>query len=245
MLHHQQDAFDQFEEISALVKQTHLKFTDPKHDFEVNAQHGNNNRSARDEWISRSKNLLNEVNDLLDSSDKALLSTAPVAMPNWQEMAEMLEWAGYGFGDEFNHQLGYSMKRLGQMSGASALSFFGKIYGTQQDYIICSGKLDSNDKSKDSKVEAAGDGTNTITFWVTDNLLNDWIQLPETRPEHIEVARCIKHVFTGHLGAEIDSNPPFPGKERHLLKAQLVRISHATAICPKDTFMIDEDTNKM
>lgn len=36
LLHHQSDAFDKFEEISALVKKTHLSFRDPKRDFEVN-----------------------------------------------------------------------------------------------------------------------------------------------------------------------------------------------------------------
>ncbi len=37
MLYHKTDAFDKFEEISALVKKTHLSFKDPKRDFEVNA----------------------------------------------------------------------------------------------------------------------------------------------------------------------------------------------------------------
>jgi hypothetical protein len=54
---------------------------------------------------------------------------------------------------------------------------------------------------------------------VTDNLLEDWIQLPDTKPIEINVARMIKHVFTGNLNAVIDSNPPFPGKERHYLRA--------------------------
>ena len=36
MLHHPYDAFDKFEEISLLVKQTHLKIRNPKFDYEVN-----------------------------------------------------------------------------------------------------------------------------------------------------------------------------------------------------------------
>lgn len=36
MLHHQHDAFSKFEEISHLIKQTHLKIKDPKFDYEVN-----------------------------------------------------------------------------------------------------------------------------------------------------------------------------------------------------------------
>ena len=48
MLHHQSDAFDKFEEISALVKKTHLSFKDPKRDFEVNGQAGNRTQTEID-----------------------------------------------------------------------------------------------------------------------------------------------------------------------------------------------------
>jgi len=44
------------------------------------------------------------------------------------------------------------------------------------------------------------------------------------------------------LNAEIDSCPPFPGKERHLLRATVARITHATEICPKGLYEIDEET---
>lgn len=40
MLHHQDDGYEKFEEISALVKQTNFKIQDPKNDFEVNAKVG-------------------------------------------------------------------------------------------------------------------------------------------------------------------------------------------------------------
>lgn len=53
----------------------------------------------------------------------------------------------------------------------------------------------------------------------------------------------ISHVFTGSLNAPINSNPPFPGKERHFLRAQIARITHATAIIPKGMLEIDEETN--
>ena len=36
MMHHPYDAFDKFEEISHLVKSTHLKLKDPLNDYEVN-----------------------------------------------------------------------------------------------------------------------------------------------------------------------------------------------------------------
>ena len=83
---------------------------------------------------------------------------------------------------------------------------------------------------------------NKSVFWVTDSLLNDWIQLPDATPEQLMVSRLLKHVFTGNLNGTIDSCPPFPGKERHLLRCQLARIQHAAEICPKGMYEIDEET---
>lgn len=80
---------------------------------------------------------------------------------------------------------------------------------------------------------------------MTDHLLSDWIQLPDCRPEHIIAGRMIKHVLTGDLNASIDSNPPFPGKERHFLRAQLSRIFHATELSPKGVFELDEETSQV
>ncbi len=53
----------------------------------------------------------------------------------------------------------------------------------------------------------------------------------------------IKQIFTGKLNAVIDSNPPYPGKERHFLRAQIARISHATSISPKGLYEFDEEAN--
>ena len=43
------------------------------------------------------------------------------------------------------------------------------------------------------------------------------------------------------MNAKIDSCPPFPGKERHLLRTQLARITHATEIVPKGVYEIGEE----
>ena len=132
------------------------------------------------------------------------------------------------------------------MSGAEALRFAGKIFGTQKDYWIAIGRLpQAEEDSKDATCEARGKGVNETVFWVTDNLLNDWIQLPDCSPQNIQQARKIKHIFTGDLNAEVDTNPAFTGKERHLLRATLARIFHATAIVPKGLFMIDDETNEV
>jgi radial spoke head protein 4/6 len=106
------------------------------------------------------------------------------------------------------------------MSGASSLRFCGKILGSTRDYWVVSGTLNQVEEANaDKMVEARGTGVNTHVYWVTNNLLSDWIQLPECKPDHIAFARLIKHVLTGDLNASINSNPPFPGKERHFLRA--------------------------
>ena len=58
------------------------------------------------------------------------------------------------------------------------------------------------------------------------------------------IARQIKHICTGNLNASIDCNPPFPGKERHFLRAQIARITHGTVIIPKGLLEIDEESGK-
>jgi len=132
------------------------------------------------------------------------------------------------------------------MSGADRIRFAGKILGTNKDYWLVSGVLvEPEENNQDAAIEKRGQGVNQLVFWVTDNLLNDWIQLPDCKPEHIVAARQIKHIMSGDLNADINSNPVFPGKERHFLRAQLARIFAATTISPKGLFEIDEETNLM
>ena len=72
------------------------------------------------------------------------------------------------------------------MSGAESLRFAGKIFGTQSDYWIAVGRLPTAEEDqRDASVEPRGKGVNELVFWVTDNLLNDWIQLPDCSPKHI------------------------------------------------------------
>lgn len=65
MLHHPYDAFDKFEEISHLVKQTHLKIKDPKFDYDVNSIQNEQTNPSREAWINKSQKLLREVSIVL------------------------------------------------------------------------------------------------------------------------------------------------------------------------------------
>ena len=106
------DVYDRFEEISALVKLTDLKFKEPKTDTELNSRvEAAQAVSERDAWVQRSKNLLNEVNDLIAPEDRELLSkNQSFCIPNFDEEAEMLSWAGIDFGEENTLRLQKSIK---------------------------------------------------------------------------------------------------------------------------------------
>ena len=80
-------------------------------------------------------------------------------------------------------------------------------------------------------------------YWATDNILDDSVQLPDVHPQHIISSRLIKQVLTGDLNGTINSNPPFPGKERHFLRALIARISHACTIVPAGLYGESEDEN--
>ena len=62
------------------------------------------------------------------------------------------------------------------MSGASSLRFCGKMMGTNRDYWVVSGTLNQVEEANaDKMVEARGTGVNTHVYWVSNNLLSDWI----------------------------------------------------------------------
>jgi hypothetical protein len=76
------------------------------------------------------------------------------------------------------------------LSGASSLRFWGKIYGVQKDYWVIEGSLETAEEaSNDWQQEKRGEGVNKLVYWVNDNLLEDWIQLPDATPSQIKIAR--------------------------------------------------------
>jgi len=54
-------------------------------------------------------------------------------------------------------------------------------------------------------------------------------------------SRRLKHIFTGNPNAPVNQYPKFPGLEKHLLKAQIVRITHNCEIAPKGLYAPLED----
>jgi hypothetical protein len=64
------------------------------------------------------------------------------------------------------------------------LRFWGKIYGSQRDYWVVEGVLDiAEEEKKEFFSEKRGEGVNKLVYWVADDILEDWIQLPDVKPE--------------------------------------------------------------
>ena len=99
--YHHYDAFEKFEEISILVKQTNFTVKDPVRDVElsnkISKNYGQITNSQAIKAIERAKALLAEKIEA-DSQDKKLLSKDKVVIPNLAKEAAMLRWAGIDFG---------------------------------------------------------------------------------------------------------------------------------------------------
>jgi len=82
--------------------------------------------------------------DQLPRDERDLLSRDKTfIIPNIVEEQRMFEWAGVVFGEEEVMRLSKAIKRLALLSGASQLRFWGKVYGTQKDYWVAEGVLDT------------------------------------------------------------------------------------------------------
>lgn len=129
-------------------------------------------------------------------------------------------------------------------SGAPNIRFFGKIYGTAQDYYIAEGTLEAGEEDQEERgpdFEARGTGVNKFVYWVTDNILSKWTKLPDLTPQDIRATREIKVTFTGNLERQIFTNPFFFGTEKIYLRAQIARLTHSTTLCPKGLWKLDEE----
>lgn len=70
------------------------------------------------------------------------------------------------------------------------------------------------------------------------------MELPIITPQQLRVSRKIRYMFTGNLEKSIITNPHFPGKEKHLLKCQVVRINAATTVCPRTMYNVNAEDPK-
>lgn len=167
---------------------------------------------------------------------------APVpvcAVPNFVEEAELLSWAGVGFGEVESYKIMCSLRNLAAKekdAGLSKLRFWGKVLGTDADYYVAEAQREGGgggDEEPDPDAEPSGQGVNQYTYYVTTDLCGDWLRLPDIKPKEIIAARGIKRMVTGNPNAKVITHPAFSGSEQVLLRAQIARITADTVLCVK------------
>lgn len=190
-----------------------------------------------------------------EPSDPGTAPRVLAAVQNFMEDAPMFEWAGVGFGKQESFRIAMSLRKLSiDVPSLEGLRLWGKILGTEGDYYVAEGTLQAPPGAvpapaavpgtPEYAVEERGVGANTFAYWVTDGGANPWIRLPSARADHIVAARVCQRLMTGNLGSPVHSTPWFPGKERHLLRAQIARITSTCTLCVKGWYEADEEAGK-
>jgi hypothetical protein len=177
---------------------------------------------------------------------------------NFMEDAAMFRWAGIGFGQQESYHIALSLRKLASdIPSVESLRLWGKVLGTEGDYYVAEGLLQSIPKpppddnaetpipvmpdDPEYDVEPRGEGANSFTYWISLGATSPWERLPAARASQIVASRAIKKVLTGNMDAPVLSMPWFLGKERHLLRSQIARISATCSLAPKGYYEEDAE----
>jgi len=137
--------------------------------------------------------------------------------------------------------------KLQQDKQLTTIRFFGKILGTTKDYFVAEATYPAAEDEGEPPpagavpIEEKGSGCNMFVYYATNDPSGEWTELPMVTPEQLVASTMIRKLFTGDLNAPVRAYPPFPGKEKEYLRAQIARITSATVLCPKGKFSIGED----
>jgi hypothetical protein len=151
-------------------------------------------------------------------------------------------------GKSESYRVAMAVKQLSENAdhGVKTARFFGKIFGTQQDYLVCETELAEAGEATELSEEdvaagvvppdAPGTGCNKFVYFVCSRPGTAWTKLPDVLPAQLMAARQIKKLVTGVLDTPIEGYPVFPGTEANYLRCQIAQIAAATGIVPKGVF---------
>ena len=165
-------------------------------------------------------------------------------VPDYFELFRKFSSFGISFSKKELLLLNKSITRLATVLTNGNITFFGKIYGTQKDYYIVEAtEIDPPENfNYDNDMEKRKeDGVNKNVFYVTNDLFEKWVELPDVKPSQIKSSRLIKYTFTGNLENPIHSNPTFIGQEKHYLRCMIARIYHGAKLVPSINHYTVED----
>jgi len=239
------DALEHLETLSRHVKQSTFRGAlapDTEQDIVADAVA----EQKRERWCSDAMRLVRPP------SDPASAPRVLCFVQNYLQDAAMFEWAGVGFGRQESFHIALSLRKLAaDVPALARLRLWGKILGTEGDYYVAEGTVKAPEGSAAEEpalpgtpeydVEPQGEGANTWAYWVSAGGSAPWVRLPAARASHIAAARTVKRLMSGNLGSPVISTPWFPGKERHLLRSQIARITATCTLAVKGMYEMEED----
>merc|ERR1712139_212813 len=151
-------------------------------------------------------------NDVNEDEDEQAMTL----LPDMQELAYFFEQGGVGVGREEWLRVYFALKQLCEQQALASCRFWGKVMGLKANYYIAEVSFREEEEEEEDVTE-------------------------EISPAQVCTSRQITKFFSGDLNASVKSFPEFLGEERHLLRAQIARISHATIVAPMMYYMFDEE----
>lgn len=104
-------------------------------------------------------------------------------MPNLLEESKLFEWAGVYLGKDDTYLLYKSLIKLGIAKAVKSIRFWGKITCSKKDYFVAEGQVEAGEEPElPANWEPKGTGVNKNTYWVTNDLLGEWTELPVVSP---------------------------------------------------------------
>lgn len=165
-------------------------------------------------------------------------------VPDYYELFQKFSSIGISFSKKELLLLNKSLIKLATVLTTGNISFFGKIYGTQKDYYVVEAteiEPPENFNYDPDMEKRKEDGVNRNVYYVTTDLAEKWIELPDVKPSQIRSSRLIKYIITGNLENPIYSNPSFRGTEKHYLRCMIARIYHGAKLMPSINHYTIED----
>ena len=165
-------------------------------------------------------------------------------IPDYYELFQKFGSIGINFSKKELLLLNKSLTKLATILTTGNIVFFGKIFGSEKDYYIVEAseiEPPENFNYDNDMEKRKEDGVNKNVFFVTNDLSEKWVELPDVKPSQIRASRLIKYTLTGNLDNPIYSNPTFIGTEKYFLRCIIARIYHGAKLVPSINHYTIED----
>lgn len=171
------------------------------------------------ELVSKDKQYAPYVAAVQDLNNKLakLDDHRPYLRPDIAAEYQALKTAGISIGEVNAFHMGKVIKALAIEYQVKTIRFWGKILGYRDYYVIQGISSKSYLQELPENAEKYGTGVNSYSYWVSSDILGQWVELPLVTPQQVAASRTFKYVFTGDLERPVTQGLTFVGQEKHLV----------------------------